>query len=526
MNTELDDTATALTTTQSPLRPAGREGFDNERYLSEQSAEILKRTREAEGKLYLEFGGKLIFDYHAARVLPGYDPNVKMRLLQRLKDDVEIILCVYAGHIEQKKMRADFGITYDADAFKLIDEIREWGLVVSAVVITRFQDQPGAVAFKNKLERRGVRTFVHRAIAGYPADVDLIVSDEGYGANAFIETTKPLVVVTGPGPNSGKMATCLSQVFHENARGHKVGYAKFETFPIWNMPLRHPVNIAYEAATADILDFNMIDPFHLEAYGEATVNYNRDVESYPVLRTILERIMGGRSVYRSPTDMGVNRAGFAIVNDEIVRWAAAQEVIRRHYRAACEYAAGLAPKRTVDRIELLMKELDVTTEDRIVVAPAHNAAAAAAANDAKGNKAVICAAAVELPDGAVVTGVNSPLMHAASSAVLNALKHLADIPQKLHLLSPQIIRSIGHLKQDVLQRKTISLDLEETLIALSIASTVNPTAELALSQLKSLRRCEVHMTHIPTPGDEAGLRRLGVNLTCDPQFASNNLFVG
>ena len=525
MDTEHDNATPFPASTQGRLWPTGSEGFDNEQYLSEQSAEILKRTQEAEGKLYLEFGGKLIFDYHAARVLPGYDPNVKMRLLQRLKDDVEIILCIYAGHIEQKKMRADFGITYDADAFKLIDEIREWGLTVSAVVITRFQDQPGAVAFMNKLERRGVRTFVHRTIAGYPADVDLIVSDKGYGANDFIETTKPLVVVTGPGPNSGKMATCLSQVYHENARGHNVGYAKFETFPIWNLPLRHPVNVAYEAATADILDFNMIDPFHLEAYGEATVNYNRDVESFPVLRTILERIMGGRSMYRSPTDMGVNRAGFAIVNDDLVRWAAAQEVIRRHYRSACEYAVGLGPKRTVERIEVLMKELNVSSEDRSVVGPAHNAAAAAAENAAKGHKAVVCGAAVELPDRTVITGVNSPLMHAAPSAVLNALKHMADIPQKLDLLAPQIISSIGRLKQDILQRKTISLDLEETLIALSIASTINPTAELALSQLKNLRRCEIHMTHIPTPGDEAGLRRLGVNLTCDPQFASSNLFV-
>jgi len=317
---------------QGLLWPPGPAGFDNEQYLSEQSAEILGRAKQADGKLYLEFGGKLIFDYHAARVLPGYDPNVKMRLLQRLKDDVEIVLCIYAGHIEQKKMRADFGITYDSDAFKLIDDIREWGLDVSAVVITRFEGQSGAVAFKNKLERRGMRTFVHRTIAGYPADIDLIVSDDGYGANPFIETSKPLVVVTAPGPNSGKMATCLSQVYHENKRGQKVGYAKFETFPIWNLPLRHPVNVAYEAATADILDFNLIDPFHLEAYGEATVNYNRDVETFPVLRTILERIMGGRSVYRSPTDMGVNRAGFAIVNDELVRAAAAQEVIRRYYQ--------------------------------------------------------------------------------------------------------------------------------------------------------------------------------------------------
>jgi len=525
MGKKTDDLRLNSGSDQASGRSTDSAGFDNEQYLSEQSAEILARAKEADGKLYLEFGGKLIFDYHAARVLPGYDPNVKMRLLQHLKDDVEIILCIYAGHIEQKKMRADFGITYDSDAFKLIDDIREWGLEVTAVVITRFDGQPGAVAFKNKLERRGMRTFVHRTIAGYPADIDLIVSEDGYGANPFIETTRPLVVVTGPGPNSGKMATCLSQVYHENKRGRKVGYAKFETFPIWNLPLRHPVNVAYEAATADILDFNLIDPFHLEAYGEATVNYNRDVETFPVLRTILERIMGGRSVYRSPTDMGVNRAGFAIVNDELVRDAAAQEVIRRHYRSACEYAMGLAPKKTLDRVEVLMKELEVAAEDRKVVRPAHEAVAAAVRNADKGNKDVVCGAAIELSDGSVITGVNSPLMHAASSAVLNALKHMAGIPQKLHLLSSGIIESIGHLKRDVLQRKSISLDLEETLIALSIASTINPTAELALSQLKNLRGREVHMTHIPTPGDDAGLRRLGVNLTCEPQFASSNLFV-
>jgi uncharacterized protein (UPF0371 family) len=511
--------------TQRRLWPQNATGFDNEQYLAEQSAAILKRAKETDGKLYLEFGGKLIFDYHAARVLPGYDPNVKMRLLQRLKDDAEIILCIYAGHIEHKKVRADFGITYDSDAFKLIDDIREWGLDVSAVVITRFEGQPGAVAFKNKLERRGVRTLTHETIEGYPANVNKIVSEEGYGANPFIETNKPLVVVTGPGPNSGKMATCLSQVYHENRCGRKAGYAKFETFPIWNLPLRHPVNVAYEAATADILDFNLIDPFHLEVYGEATVNYNRDVESFPVLRTILEQITG-RSAYRSPTDMGVNRAGFAIVSDKLVCRAAEQEVIRRYFRTACEYAMGLSDKQTIDRVELLMKELNVTQEDRKVVAAAHQAVAAAEKDAAKGNKDLICGGAIELPDGSVVTGVNSPLMHAASSAVLNALKQLAEIPRKLHLLSPGIIQSIAHLKQDVLQRKTISLDLEETLIALSIASTTNPTVELAVSQLKRLRGCEVHMTHIPTPGDDTGLRRLGVNLTCDPQFATSNLFVG
>ena len=526
MDTESLSPTSGPAPAQGGLWPQDTTGFNNERYLAEQSAAILRRAEEADGKLYLEFGGKLIFDYHAARVLPGYDPNVKMRLLQRLKDDAEIILCIYAGHIEHKKMRADFGITYDADAFKLIDDVREWGLEVSAVVITRFEGQAGAVAFKNKLERRGVRAVTHGTIKGYPADVDLIVSEQGYGSNEFIETRKPLVVVTGPGPNSGKMATCLSQAYHENGRGRKAGYAKFETFPIWNLPLRHPVNVAYEAATADIRDFNMIDPFHLEAYGDAVVNYNRDVESFPVLRAILQRITGGRSGYLSPTDMGVNRAGFAIVNDDLVCQAAAQEVIRRYFRISCEYAMGLGLKETIGRVEVLMKELNVSSEDRTVVNAARQTAAAAREDVGKGNENVVCGAAIELPDGSVVTGVNSPLMHAASSAVLNALKHLAEIPQKLHLLSPGIIQSIAHLKQDALQRKTISLDLEETLIALAIASTTNPTAELALSQLKRLRGREVHMTHIPTPGDDTGLRRLGVNLTCDPEFATLNLFVG
>jgi len=511
---------------QGRLWPQDATGFDNEKYVVEQSAAILGRAGQFDGKLYLEFGGKLLFDYHAARVLPGFDPNVKMRLLQRLKNDADIILCIYAGDIERRKIRADFGISYDSDAFKLIDDLREWGLEVSGVVITRFEGQPGAAAFKNKLERRGVRTYAHGTIQGYPADVDRIVSDEGYGANPYIQTDKPLVVVTGPGPNSGKMGTCLSQVYHEHHRGVKAGYAKFETFPIWNLPLRHPVNIAYEAATADIRDFNLIDPFHLEAYGEAAVNYNRDVETFPVLRTILERITGSRGLYKSPTDMGVNRAGFAIVNDDCVRQAATQEIIRRQFRYACEYAMGLTDRETVDRVEMLMKELAVTQQSRRVVTPAREAAEAAQRQDreAKGDRNVFCGAAIELPDGGIVTGVNSPLMHAASSVVINAVKRLADIPQRLHLLSPKIIESIAHLKQDILQRKTVSLDLEESLIALSIASTTNPTAELALAQLKSLQGCEIHMTHMPTPGDETGLRRLGVNLTCDAQFATTNLF--
>jgi uncharacterized protein (UPF0371 family) len=363
-------------------------------------------------------------------------------------------------------------------------------------------------------------------IEGYPADVDLIVSDQGYGANPFIETRKPLVVVTGPGPNSGKMGTCLSQVYHENRRGVRAGYAKFETFPIWNLPLRHPVNVAYEAATADIRDINLIDPFHLEAYNEQAVNYNRDVESFPVLREILERILKSRSMYKSPTDMGVNRAGFAIVDDAAVRLASTQEVIRRYFRYASEYVMGLTDKETVHRVEVLMKELGVTQLDRKVVGPARAEAASAQERGVKGNRSVFCGAAIRLRDGSIVTGVNSPLMHAASSAVLNAVKRMGEIPAKLRLLSPKIVESIARLKQDVLRRKTVSLDLEETLIALSIASTTNPTAELAMEQLKHLQGCEIHMTHIPTPGDESGLRRLGVNLTCDPNFATRNLFVG
>jgi len=524
MDTKGKGSAGVSAPAQGGLWPEEAAGFDNEFYLAEQSEYILERSRQNDGKLYLEFGGKLVFDYHAARVLPGYDPNVKMRLLQRLRDEAEIILCIFAGDIERRKIRADFGITYDVDAFKLIDDIREWGLNLSAVVITRFEGQPGAEAFRTKLDRRGIRTFTHGPIRGYPADVDRIVGPSGYGANPFVETTRPLVVVTGPGPNSGKMATCLSQVYHENRLGRRAGYAKFETFPIWNLPLRHPVNVAYEAATADIRDFNLIDPFHLEAYGEQSVNYNRDVETFPVLRAILERITG-HATYRSPTDMGVNRAGFAITNDACVRRAACQEVLRRYFRYACEYATGLTDRTTVDRVEMLMKELGLTDQDRLVAVAARQAAQKAQGSEGKGNKNRLVGAAMELPGGAFATGVNSPLMHVASSVVLNALKQLAEIPHKLHLLSPVIINSVATLKQQVMGRKTVSLDLEETLIALSIASTTNPTAELAMSQLGSLRGCEVHMTHMPTPGDETGLRRLGVNLTCDPQFGTSNLFM-
>jgi len=500
----------------------GGTGFDNDRYLHEQSAAILERTARSGNKLYLEFGGKLLFDFHAARVLPGFDPNVKMRLLQQLEDRADIVLCIYAGDIERGKLRADFGITYDVDAMKLIDDLREWGLAIRAVIITRFDDQPAASIFRNRLERRGVRVYTHPFTKGYPTDVDLIVSDRGYGANEYIETERPLVVVTGPGPGSGKLATCLSQLYHNHRRGIRSGYAKFETFPIWNLPLKHPVNVAYEAATADIGDFNMIDPFHLEAYNERAVNYNRDVEVFPVLKRILERITGGASMYQSPTDMGVNRAGFAVTDDARVSEAARQEVIRRYFRYACEHVMGLVENHTVERVTLLMEEVGCSPGDRRVVGPARQAAEDAE-NQQKGHKNVYCGAAVELGDGTMITGKNSPLMHATSAMVLNAVKALAGIPDAIHLLSPAIIDSVRRLKQDVLSARNVSLSLDETLIALSIGAATSPAAQAALEWLKALRGCEVHLTHIPTSGDEAGLRRLGVNLTSDPAFASKSL---
>jgi len=499
--------------------------FDNEHYIREQTESILERVDRFNHKLYLEFGGKLLYDYHAARVLPGYDPNVKMRLLQQLKDQADILLCIYAGDIERKKIRADFGITYDADAMKLIDDLKGWGIDVLGVVITRFDNQPAALLFKNKPERRGIKVCTHRFTKGYPTDVDTIVSDDGYGANEYIATDKPLVIVTGPGPGSGKLATCLSQLYHDHRHGIKSGYAKFETFPIWNIPLNHPVNIAYEAATADIKDFNLIDPFHIEAYGQTTVNYNRDVEVFPVLRRILEKITGGEAFYKSPTDMGVNRAGFAIVNDGAVREAARQEVLRRYFRYQCEYAMGFADKETVQRVELFVRNFNLDPNCRTVVGAAHQAAAEAQTQEGKGHNGIYCGAAIQLKDGTIVTGANSPLMHAASSLILHAAKRLAEVPDKIKLLPPSITDSISRFKQEVLGEKAVSLDLQETLIALSISATTNPAAELALEKLGELKGCEVHITHIPTPGDEAGLRRLGVNVTSDPNFATKNLFI-
>jgi len=499
-------------------------GFDNEKYLEEQSLSIVERSDRIGGRLYLEFGGKIAYDFHAARVLPGYDPNVKIRLLQKLKDQAEIVICIFAGAIERRKIRADFGIPYDVDALKLIDDLRDWGLLVRAVVITRFEHQPSACVFKARLERRGIPVYAHRSTSGYPTDVDRIVSDEGYGANDYIPTERPVVVVAGPGPGSGKLATCLSQVYHEHRRGNAAGYAKFETFPIWNLPLKHPVNVAYEAATVELHDVNQIDPFHLEAYGEQAVNYNRDIEAFPVVARILQRI-GGDAFYRSPTDMGVNRAGFAIMDDGVVRTAAEQEVIRRHFRYACEYAVGLVEREDADRARLIMNELGLDEDQRVVVSPARGAAAEGEARG-KGNEGVFCGAAIALPDGYIVTGKNSTMMHAASAVVLNAVKHLSRIPDDMPLLTSNVMESIAGMKKNILRMKSVSLDLDEMLIALGISATTNPAAQAAVGQLTQLSGCEFHTTHLPTAGDEAGLRRLGLNATSDPQFATRSLVIG
>jgi uncharacterized protein (UPF0371 family) len=501
-----------------------RPGFDNEKYLREQTAAILERVNRFNDKLYLEFGGKILYDYHAARVLPGFDPNVKMRLLQLLKDKIDVILCIHAGDIERKKIRADFGITYDADALKTIDDFREWGLDVTAVVITRYQNQPPAKAFKNKLELRGIKVYLHHPTKGYPTDVDLIVSDEGYGANEYINTTRPIVVVTGPGPGSGKLATCLSNLYHEYKRGVKAGYAKFETFPIWDLPVDHKVNLAYEAATVDLKDKVMVDEHHLKAYNIKVVNYNRDIEAFHLLKRIIEKITGGESMYQSPTDMGVNRASSGIINDSVISEASHQEILRRYFRIAVEFAMGLADKDAVGRIAEIMNKIGARVEDRRVVIPAREAAREAEKRG-KGNEGIFCGAAIELHDGTIITGKNSTLMHAASSLILNATKHLAGLPDSMYLLPENIINSVTYLKKDILNGSMVSLDLDETLIVLGISALSNPAAKMALENLKCLQNCEVHLTHIPTPGDEAGLRKLKVNLTCDPEFSSKRLFI-
>ena len=501
------------------------QGFDNEAYLQKQAEGLRKRAAAFGNKLYLEFGGKLMYDYHAARVLPGYDPNAKLRLLRSLGDQAEIILCVYAEDIERKKMRADFGISYDDDALKLIDSLRAWGIHVCAVVITRFDGQPAAIQFRNKLESRGVAVKLHRAVPGYPSNLDLVVSPDGYGANEYVQTTRPIVVVTGPGPGSGKLATCLTMLYHDRAAGRSAGYAKFETFPVWDLPLKHPVNLAYEAATADLGDINMIDPFHLEAYGKIAVNYNRDVDAFPLLREIWQRLdPTGTCPYRSPTDMGVNCISAGIVDDQICSEAARQEVIRRWFRHLSDAVAkGSSDKRPVVLIEKLMQQLGLKPEDRAVVLPARQAAQEASLG--RTLEGVACGAALQLPDGTLATGKNSASLHAAAATVLNAVKLLAGIPKERHLLAPETVESVRHMKQGILHGKYGSLNLDETLVALAICAASDPCAKAALEKLADLRDCEMHLSHMLTPGDEAGLRRLGIRSTNDPLFATAELFV-
>ena len=484
-----------------------KQGFDNDKYLQTQSAHIRERLASFGGKLYLEFGGKLYDDYHASRVLPGFQPDSKLRMLLQLKDQVEMVIAINAADIEKNKVRGDLGITYDLDVIRLIDIFRGFGLYVSSVVLTRYTPNSQVKAFQSRLESMGVKVYHHYAIEGYPANVAHIVSEDGYGRNDFIETTRELVVVTAPGPGSGKLATCMSQLYHEHKRGVQAGYAKFETFPVWNLPLNHPVNLAYEAATADLSDVNMIDPFHLDAYGVTTVNYNRDVEAFPVLVAMFEKILG-HCPYKSPTDMGVNMVGNCIIDDEACRQASGQEILRRYYNALCEQKKGQISDIVLQKLELLLKKAGVTTEDRTVVA-------AALEREAKTGAP---AAAMELPDGTIVTGRTSEVLGACAALLLNALKTLGGMHDRLHLISPVVLDPIQHLKTQHLGNRNPRLHTDETLIALSICAATNPTAELAMAQLDKLRGCEVHSTVILSEVDVRTFKRLGVNLTCEPRF--------
>ena len=492
-----------------------RTGFDNDKYLKLQSENIRKRISQFGGKLYLEFGGKLFDDFHASRTLPGFQPDSKINMLMEMRDDAEIVIAISANDIERSKLRGDLGITYDEDTLRLIDAFRGKGLYVGSVVITHYSGQRAADHFRQRLESLGVRVYLHYIIPEYPSNIPLIVSDEGYGRNDYIETSRSLIVVTAPGPGSGKMATCLSQLYHEHERGVPAGYAKFETFPIWNLPLKHPVNLAYEAATADLDDVNMIDPFHLEAYGETTVNYNRDVEVFPVLNAILQRIWG-ESAYKSPTDMGVNMVGYCIFDDDACCEASRQEIIRRYYDTACAVRQGLSAPSELTRIEFIMNSLGISAADRPVVG-----AAMRLAEETDGP-----AVALELPGGRIVTGKTSSLLGASSACLLNALKSLAGIDRKLMLISPSVIEPIQHLKIEHLGNRNPRLHTDETLIALSISAVTNPMADLAMDQLYKLRGCEAHSSVILSHVDENLFQRIGVNITYEPKYQVQKLYHG
>lgn len=499
------------TAADCPEPEMSKQGFDNQKYLDTQSTHIRERIEQFGGKLYLEFGGKLFDDYHASRVLPGFEPDSKIRMLLELKDSVEILITIAAAAIEQNKVRGDLGIPYDDEVLRLIDTFRVQGLYVGGVVITQYAGQAAADTFKRRLEQLGIRVYLHYPISGYPQNLSLIVSDEGYGRNDYIETSHPLVVVTAPGPGSGKMATCLSQLYHEYKRGILAGYAKFETFPIWNLPLSHPVNLAYEAATADLGDVNMIDPYHLQAYGKTTVNYNRDVEVFPVLAAIFQRIMG-KCPYQSPTDMGVNMVGNCIVDDQVVCDAARQEIIRRYYSACCDRRKGQGSDEVVYKLELLMQKVGVTTQDRAV----------AVAADTLAEKTGMPAVAIQMPDGRVVGGKTTDLMGCSASALLNVLKEFAGIDHAIHLISPESIAPIQAVKVDHLGSLNPRLHSNEVLIALASSATASEYAAQALAQLANLRGCEAHSSVILSAVDSDTYKRLGLNLTCSPQYQANN----
>ena len=484
-------------------------GFDNEKYLKMQSEHIRQRIAQFGDKLYLEFGGKLFDDYHASRVLPGFKPDSKLQMLLQLKDEAEIVIVINSDDIEKNKVRGDLGITYDVDVIRLFNVFTKIGLYVSTVVLTRYEGQPTADAFQKRLEALGIKVCHHYRIKGYPSDIQHIISDEGFGKNEYIETSRRLVVITAPGPGSGKMATCLSQLYHEHKRGLNAGYAKFETFPIWNLPLRHPVNIAYEAATSDLNDVNMIDPFHLEAYGETTVNYNRDVEIFPVLNAMFEKILG-QSPYKSPTDMGVNMAGNCIIDDEVTCGAAKAEIIRRYYTGLCDNRKGLIPEDEVLKLKLLMKQANVTPDDRKVIAAALK----------REEETGAPAAAMELPDGTIITGRTSNLLGASSALILNALKYFGGIDDETLLMSPNVIEPIQNLKVQHLGNNNPRIHTDETLIALSICANTDENAKKAMEQISKLRGCEVHSTVILSAVDERIFKRLGVNLTCEPKYQS------
>ena len=489
--------------------------FDNDQYISMQSQKILERIAYFGGKLYLEFGGKLFDDFHAARVLPGFHPDSKIKMLYELRDRAEIIIAISAGDIEKNKRRGDLGITYDLDALRLIDAFRGIGLYVGSVVITQYADQPTVNVFQRRLEALGIKVYRHYPIENYPYDIKGIVSDDGFGKNDYIETSRELVVVTAPGPGSGKMATCLSQLYHEHRRGIRSGYAKFETFPIWNIPLGHPVNLAYEAATADMGDVNMIDPYHLEAYGVSTVNYNRDVEIFPVLKVMFEKIYG-ECPYKSPTDMGVNMAGNCIVNDEAAREASCNEIIRRYYTALCNVKQGTGEKTEVQKIEVIMNKLGITGEMRAPVKPALEREAA---TDAP-------AAALELCDGKIITGRTSELLGACSAMLLNALKYLAELPDETLLISPTIIEPIQALKINHMGNRNPHLHMDEILIALAVSAVTDENAAKALAQLPKLKGTQAHSTVLLSRADENVFKKLGIALTCEPKYQTNQLFHG